>query len=216
MLNFNSIIFFILSFISGLISAIIGIGPITIMILKVYYFIKQYCIKKQIEYAKYFALGASISESLYAGISLWGINNYLYNYIKIILKYNKLLLSVIIIILGISLSNFKLNKNIEKPRNLKSSFILGFSMNFINIGLFGIWSSISTIILSIGIKPNFKSILSFIIGSMLGIFLWYNILINLINKYRKKISNNTIIKYIHILGNILFIIGFIIFLIFIL
>lgn len=89
-------------------------------------------------------------------------------------------------------------------------------MNFINIGLFGIWSSISTIILSIGIKPNFKSILSFIIGSMLGIFLWYNILINLINKYRKKISNNTIIKYIHILGNILFIIGFIIFLIFIL
>lgn len=39
MLDFNPIIFFILSFISGLISAIIGIGPITIMILKVYLFI---------------------------------------------------------------------------------------------------------------------------------------------------------------------------------
>lgn len=132
-----------------------------------------------------------------------------YFYIFLIFK-NRLVAGVIAIALGYSLTIFVLtdvwddtDKAAEKPRDIQASFLLGFTISFVNVALLGTWSGICAMILSDSLRPTPLSIILFTFGAMSGIFSWFNVIIKVISIYRNKLSNQVICKAIHGLGYVL-------------
>lgn len=119
----------------------------------------------------------------------------------------RLVAGIIAIALGYSLTVFVLkdvwddtDKASEKPRDVQASFLLGFTISFVNVALLGTWSGICAMILSDSLRPTPVSIFFFTLGAMSGIFSWFNVIIKVISMYRNKLSNQVICKVIHCLG----------------
>jgi threonine/homoserine/homoserine lactone efflux protein len=155
------------------------------------------------------AMGGALAEGVYACLAFWGFSQLLARY-SFILPASRAVAAGILIGLGVVFLRKKtVQKEAPKTREgFGGGFALGFTITALNPTLIATWSAASATLFSTGLV-SFESHLAipFGISAILGIVVWFGLLLYLVHRFRGRFSQHTLTKIIRVMGVFVIVIG---------
>lgn len=198
----------LLGFVFGFIGSMPVAGPIAILVF-------GRGLEGRLRSGVYLAVGAAIAESVYAYFAYWGFSELLSHH-RWIEPVTRTVASVLLIGLGLHFV-FGRKKTqeidpslVEQKKNVgnKRSFLLGFTITALNPALIATWSAAVTTLHSfdaVDFAP--KHALPFSVGVLLGIAIWFSILLFILGRFRGRFSRTTLDKMVRAMGVFLIVLG---------
>jgi threonine/homoserine/homoserine lactone efflux protein len=198
----------LLGFVFGFIGSMPVAGPIAILVF-------GRGLEGRLRSGVYLAVGAAIAESVYAYFAYWGFSELL-SHNDWIEPVTRTAAAVLLIGLGLHFT-FGRKKTqeldpslVEQKKNVgnKRSFLLGFTITALNPALIATWSAAVTALHSfdaVDFAP--KNALPFSVGVLLGIAVWFTILLVVLGRFRGRFSRTTLDKMVRAMGVFLILLG---------
>jgi threonine/homoserine/homoserine lactone efflux protein len=171
-------------------------GPISILVLK-------YALENRRREALSLSIGASIAEAAYAFVAFWGLSSVLVRYPSV-LPVMRMVGALVLICIGayFGLRRPKVALSPDQPLASRgTTWITGFAVTLFNPTLILTWSTIITALHATSmfhLEPN--EAVPFALGVVVGIVLWFLILIALVQRFREHLKPTTTAVLIRTLG----------------
>jgi threonine/homoserine/homoserine lactone efflux protein len=204
----------ILGFVCGFLGSMPVAGPIAVLVFR-------RGIDGRLRSGVYLACGAAIAESVYAYFAYWGFTELLTHH-RWIEPVSRAFAAVVLIGLGVRFIVSPTRKKVDATEETdrknvgnKRSFLLGFTISAMNPALLATWPAFialtSALITSL---PGLEAVrfapahaLSFALGVLMGIVMWFGILLVLLARFRDRIGNTTLDKVVRGMGVFLIVLG---------
>lgn len=155
------------------------------------------------------AVGGALAEGIYACLAFWGFSQLLTRY-SFILPASRAVAAGILIALGVIFLRKKPTPK-EPPKTREGfggGFLLGFMICGLNPTLIATWSAASATLFSTGLVSFDPQLaLPFGVSAILGIVVWFGLLLFLVHRYRGRFSQRTLDKIIRVMGVFVLAIG---------
>jgi threonine/homoserine/homoserine lactone efflux protein len=144
----------------------------------------------------FIGIGSATAEAIYAALAFWGFSTFLTRYGWIVLAA-RIVSAVILIVLGVLLARGKVTpaEELEKPIRLVrgpqrgGSLAVGFTLTLLNPTVIGSWAIVATTLFSMDVV-TFEPIRTVPFGAAVGvgIGLWYFLLVELLTRFKSRVS----------------------------
>lgn len=178
---------FVVGYLFGFLGSMPLTGPIAVVVL-------HQAFLGQFRYAFLIALGASIAESLYCALAMFGFELLLTKY-PLVVEIIRTFSGILLIILGIIFMRSSLVQKRKKipensqARGFKRYLILGFTISALNPVLLITWATAITMFHSLtGIKFSLLGKILFPLAVPFGILSWFSVLLSLLKRHKEKLG----------------------------
>lgn len=197
----------LLGFVFGFVGSMPVAGPIAILVF-------GRGLEGRLRSGVYLAVGAAIAESVYAYFAYWGFSELL-SHNRWIEPVTRTVAAVLLIGLGLHFTFGRKKAQVdpafeEQKKNVgnKRSFLLGFTITALNPALIATWSAAVTTLHSfdaVDFAPQHA--LPFSAGVLLGISIWFTILLVILGRFRGRFQRSTLDKMVRAMGVFLILLG---------
>lgn len=197
----------VLGFIFGFVGSMPVAGPIAILVF-------GRGLEGRLRSGVYLAVGAAIAESIYAYFAYWGFSELLTHH-RWIEPVTRTLAAVLLVGLGVHFAigrkkRQEIDPALEQKKHVgnKRSFLLGFTITALNPALIATWSAAVTTLQSFdAVEFSPKHALPFSAGVLLGIAVWFCVLLVLLGRFRGRFRRETLDKTVRAMGVFLIALG---------
>lgn len=150
------------------------------------------------------ALGASVPEAVYCGMALLGFD-FLFERYPVVSSASQVIGAIMLLMLGFAFALMKptdAEQDLELPkRNAKAApFITGFTVAALNPTLIATWSGVAAVLYAtVGPFSDLEK-LFFPVGVGLGNFLWFAVLLSLMQRHSARFSPAGVTRIIRVIG----------------
>ena len=162
-------------------------GPINMLVF-------SYGLQGRLRPATLIALGGALPEGLWAGLAFWGFTALLERYAWIE-PSSEMAATVVLVGVGLFLlirpptGRKKSDAERDDVTGTISALGLGFSLTALNPALLLNWGAAVTMVVSLGIlSPDAALAIPFAIGVVMGILLWFAVILQLLARHHRRIS----------------------------
>ncbi len=203
------IIALVMGFLIGFVGSIPVAGPVAAIILRT-------AVDGRLREARAIAFGSAAAASLYAAMAFWGMSAVMARFPALVPASR---VAGALIVAGIGL-HFALSKTKPRsptedavgPANLvgqrRRGVLLGFTITALNPTLIATWTAAVTVLHSTGIVPETStSSIPFAVGAFVGIVVWLTLLVALVQRFRERVSSDTLGRVVRSTGWVLLVLG---------
>ena len=148
------------------------------------------------------AVGGALAEGVYACLAFWGFAEFLARY-PVMVPISRAAAVVVLTVLGVVFLRRKVPTKKEPARRdgWGGGFVLGFTITAFNPTLLATWAAATTTLFSTGLV-DFTPVtaLPFGGGAIVGIIIWFAVLLQLVRKFRDRFSEQALNRMIHVMG----------------
>ncbi len=154
------------------------------------------------------AIGAAVSEGIYAGLAYWGVSE-LFERHPYIIPASRLVAAAIMMLLGAKLFLRPPRPSAtEELRGRKRALLLGFTISAVNPTLIATYTVVVAMLLGTGlIEIEAWHSLLFGGAAALGTIAWFASLLIMVRRYRSQLSPETLPRLVKIMGAALVVTG---------
>ena len=149
----------------------------------------------------FIAIGAALSEQIYAFLAFWGFSTFLADYPWIV-PVSRALAALVLLSLGIVLARHRAAEPDASPKErVGGSFLVGFTISALNPTFLATWTAATATLFSTGLV-TFSPWLAapFALAGAAGIILWFALLVALLRRYRGRFRQETLTKVVRVMG----------------
>ena len=156
------------------------------------------------------AAGGALAEGVYACLAFWGFAEFLARY-PVMIPVSRAVAVLVLTVLGVLFLRRKVTSQQAMPHRKEGwggGFVLGFSITALNPTLIATWTAATTTLFSTGLV-DFTPVtaLPFGAGAIIGIVLWFGLLLALVRRFRKRFSPRTLNRVIQVMGGFVLVVA---------
>lgn len=188
------IIALVMGFLIGFIGSIPVAGPVAAIILRS-------AIDGRLREARAIAFGSAFAESLYAAMAFWGMSAAMARF-PVLVPVSRAAGAFIVAAVGLHFALSKKNPRTpaddpagsENPvGQRRRGVLLGITITALNPTLIATWTAAVTVLHSTGIVPETSTTsIPFALGAFAGIVGWLSLLVSLVQRFRERVSAQTL------------------------
>jgi threonine/homoserine/homoserine lactone efflux protein len=187
----------ILGFVIGFVGSIPIAGPVAALVLR-------RGLEDRARSARFLAAGAAIVESAYAYLAFWGFSAFLAKHAWMV-PASRGAATVILAALGVMFMRKRTHPDAPPMADPnvgnKRSFFLGVTVTALNPTLIVTWTGAVTFVYSLDVVHfDERSALPFSVGAMLGITIWFTLMLELLGRFRARVSTAGVDRVIRYTG----------------
>ena len=193
----------VLAFTFGFVGSMPLMGPIAVLVV-------SRCAERKYGEALRLALGASISEGIYAAVAFFGFATFLARYPSI-LPISRAITAVVLVALGVHFTRWKAQEQteLEEPKQTGAgAFFFGFSITALNPTLLATWSAATAALYAHQIVVM-RWWMSFPFGlcAGAGIASWFIVFVWLLRRYQQRFDPRLLGVVVRAMGLVLVVLG---------
>lgn len=188
----------ILGILLGFIGSMPVAGPIAVMVLRK-------GLRHEYDEGAAIALGASLPEAVYCGMALLGFD-YLFVHYPQVEDISRLLGGIIMVMLGLSFVMMRPKApdtvaELPHRRRKTAPFMTGFTVSALNPTLILTWSGVAAVLYAYMGPFSELDKLVFPAGVGLGNFLWFALMLSLMQRHHARFSQRAVLRAIRLIGS---------------
>lgn len=148
------------------------------------------------------AAGGALAEGVYACLAFWGFAEFLASY-PIMVPISRAAAVVVLTALGVVFLRRKVTARPapDHKDGWGGGFVLGFTITALNPTLIATWAAATTTLFSTGlVEFTPATALPFGSGAIVGILIWFALLLQLVRKFRTRFSDQSLNRMIQVMG----------------
>ncbi|MCF8258882.1 MAG: LysE family translocator [Flavobacteriales bacterium] len=194
----------LLGLVLGFLGSMPVAGPIALLVVRK-------GVKEEYDEGAAIALGASVPEAVYCGLALFGFD-FLFERYPIVESASQVLGGILLLVLGIGFMLMKpreedLKTLLPKKGRWAAPFMTGFTVAAFNPTLMVTWSGVAAVLYAMMGAFTELEMIAFPIGVGLGNFLWFAVLLSLMQRHRARFSQRAIVSAIRVIGAAIVLLG---------
>jgi len=195
----------IAGFLAGFVGSMPVAGPIAVLVV-------ARSLQNRVREALLIGWGAAVPEAAYAFLAYWGYASFLAD-VSFLVPLSRGIATAILVFLSYALVRYRPPADPELApvpvvRGGARSFAMGFTIAALNPTLIVTWTAVLSVVASMDVMVLEKSMaLPFSAAAALGMASWCAIAALLVNKFRKRLSQDVIMKVHRVMGVLVFVLA---------
>jgi threonine/homoserine/homoserine lactone efflux protein len=177
----------LVGFVFGFVGSMPVAGPVSVMVC-------LFAVDGRARRGVALAAGCGVAEGGYAALAFGGFAALLAHY-PVLGPISRALAAALLFGVGVALLRFRVRAN-DSPvpdNGVKRSALLGFTVTALNPTILATWSAAAGVLLSTGlVARELVFAVPFGVGAALGVFVWFALLVYLLQRLRRELSTRVV------------------------